>query len=164
MFGHAINAPKYVSDQKGQQRGCQQQRDGPGKCFCDHVRNPARVVDNRVVEIEAEHVGHVREILLPQGLVKAEFGLELRDHIIQTGLHRTAEGRLRNQFLADWIYSTQPWQQKVEGGGSPNDRHEYEEAPEDIGNTHRRLLSGRVVSIHVQPHDQCLSSELIVSP
>ncbi len=45
------------------------------------------IVGNRVVKVEARHIGEIGQILLPERLVETKLGLELLDHLFQTSLH-----------------------------------------------------------------------------
>ena len=91
--GQASSAPRNVPMRERQQRGDAEQADRPGQRLGDQLAHGARIVGDRVVEVEPRRVAQIGQVLPPQRLVEAEALVVLLHHLLDAGMHVAAKLR-----------------------------------------------------------------------
>ncbi len=107
-----------------------------GSEFGDQFADGARVVGDRVVEIEPRDVVQISEVLAPQRLVEPEALLILARHLLDAALHIAPKRRLLQKLGAHRILPREARQEEIERGGEPDDQQENAEAARYIGGLH----------------------------
>ena len=93
-----------------------------GSASADHVDDRCGIVGDRVVEVEAQHVADIGQILLPERLVETEFPSYSAIMSSMPSLDVAPERRLLDERRADGILAAEPGQEEVDRRGQPDDR------------------------------------------
>src|SRR5262249_59589863 len=99
----------------------------------DQIADPARVIGDRIVEIQTRDAVEISQVLTPQRLMEPEAALVLTRHLLDPALHVPAQRGLLQQFRADRVLARQARQEEVQSRGEPDDQEKDAEAARDIG-------------------------------
>ena len=135
---------------KAEDRRRQQQADRPGERVEQDVDDGARIIGDRVAEIEPGHVAEIVEVLPPERLVEPKLPLVLLDHLVDAALDVAAGRRLLHQLLAHWILAGDARQEEVQRRRRPDDGDEEGKALNDVGSAHGISPSYRLSAIGYQ--------------
>src|SRR5580692_5889470 len=122
--GPCLKRAENIANDKGKDGRHREKGNRPRQPLEDHVADPARIAGDRVVEIEASHVGQKGNVLLPERLGEAEFLFILLDHALHADMQIASQSGLLHDFLGDRVLAAESWQEEIDRRREPNDQKE----------------------------------------